>query len=288
MPARILDGKALAQTMQAEIAAAVAAQIQRGGPKPGLAAVRVGDNPASEVYVRNKIAACAKAGFASFQHHLPASTSQAELLDLIAKLNDDQAVHGILVQLPLPKQINESTIINCVNFTKDVDGFHPLSLGRLAAGEPGFVPCTPLGVQQLLIRNGIETTGAHAVIIGRSTIVGKPLALLLMRKGPGGDATVTVAHSRSHDLSAIARSADILIAAIGQARFVTAGMIKPGATVIDVGINRVPDSVPPVGDVDFAAAVNVAGAITPVPGGVGPMTITMLLHNTLIASQMRA
>jgi methylenetetrahydrofolate dehydrogenase (NADP+) / methenyltetrahydrofolate cyclohydrolase len=287
MTARILDGKALAKTMQAEIAAQVAAQVGRGGPKPGLAAVRVGDNPASEVYVRNKTAACAKVGIASFHHHLPAETSQAQLLELIAKLNEDPAVHGILVQLPLPKQISESTIINCVNFTKDVDGFHPLSLGRLAAGEPGFVPCTPLGVQQLLVRNGIETAGAHVVIIGRSTIVGKPLALLLMRKGPGGDATVTVAHSRSRDLASIARSADILIAAIGQARFVKADMIKPGATVIDVGINRVPDSVPPVGDVDFAAAVNLAGAITPVPGGVGPMTITMLLHSTLIASQMR-
>jgi methylenetetrahydrofolate dehydrogenase (NADP+)/methenyltetrahydrofolate cyclohydrolase len=287
MAARIIDGKALAQTMQEEIAAEVAAQFARGGPKPGLAAVQVGDNPASTVYVRNKIKACEKAGFSSYHHHLPESTSQTELIELISILNADPDVHGILVQLPLPKHIDESTIINAVNFTKDVDGFHPLSLGRLASGEPGFVPCTPLGIQQLLIRNGIETAGAHAVIIGRSNIVGKPLALLLMRKGAGGDATVTVAHSRSRDLPAIARSADILIAAIGKARFVTADMVKPGAAVIDVGINRVPDSVRPVGDVDFDAVANVAGAITPVPGGVGPMTITMLLHNTLRASQMR-
>jgi methylenetetrahydrofolate dehydrogenase (NADP+)/methenyltetrahydrofolate cyclohydrolase len=285
--ARIIDGKALAQAMQAEIAAEVAAQFARGGPKPGLAAVQVGDNPASTVYVRNKINACEKAGFSSFHHHLPESTTQTELLELISILNADPEVHGILVQLPLPKHINESTIINAVNFTKDVDGFHPLSLGRLVAGEPGFVPCTPLGIQQMLVRNGIETAGAHAVVIGRSNIVGKPLGLLLMRKGPGGDATVTIAHSRSRDLAAIARSADILIAAIGKARFVTADMVKPGATVIDVGINRVPDSKAPVGDVDFDSVVKVAGAISPVPGGVGPMTITMLLHNTLRASQMR-
>jgi methylenetetrahydrofolate dehydrogenase (NADP+)/methenyltetrahydrofolate cyclohydrolase len=287
MTAKIIDGRALAQTMQEEMAAAVTAQVQSGGPQPGLAAIQVGDNPASTVYVRNKIRACEKAGFASFRHHLPEDTSETQLLELIAVLNADPDVHGILVQLPLPKQINESTIINAVNFTKDVDGFHPLSLGRLAAGEPGFVPCTPLGVQQLLVRNGIETAGAHAVIIGRSNIVGKPLALLLMQKGPGGDSTVTVAHSRSRDLPAIARGADILIAAIGRARFVTADMVKPGATVIDVGINRVPDRKAPVGDVDFDSVVNVAGAITPVPGGVGPMTITMLLHNTLRASQMR-
>ncbi len=287
MSAKIIDGKALAQTMQEEMAAAVAAQVQAGGPRPGLAAIQVGDNPASTVYVRNKIRACEKAGFASFHHHLPEDTSETQLLELISILNADSDVHGILVQLPLPKQINESTVVNAVNFTKDVDGFHPLSLGRLAAGEPGFVPCTPLGVQQLLVRNGIETAGAHAVIIGRSNIVGKPLALLLMRKGQGGDATVTVAHSRSRDLAAIARSADILIAAIGRARYVTADMVKPGATVIDVGINRVPDRKAPVGDVDFDSVVGVAGAITPVPGGVGPMTITMLLHNTLRASQMR-
>src|SRR5262245_22940427 len=286
MTARIIDGKALAATMQAETAAAVAKQLGAGGPRPGLAAVQVGDNPASSIYVRNKIKACEKAGLASFHHHLPQSTTQTQLLDLIAKLNVDPAVHGILVQLPLPKQIDENTIIAVVDPKKDVDGFHPVNLGRLAAGEPRFVPCTPLGVQALLVRNNIATSGAHAVIVGRSTIVGKPLALLLMRKGEGGDATVTVCHSRSRDLKAITRSADILIAAIGQARFITADMVQPGATVIDVGINRVPDRDKPVGDVDFDAVSEIAGAITPVPGGVGPMTITMLLHNTLRASQI--
>jgi methylenetetrahydrofolate dehydrogenase (NADP+)/methenyltetrahydrofolate cyclohydrolase len=286
MIARIIDGKALATTMQAEVAARVAEQVAAGGPRPGLAAVQVGDNPASTVYVRNKILACPKAGLASFHHHLPETTTQAQLLELIAKLNADAAVHGILVQLPLPKPIDENTIINAVDPNKDVDGFHPVNLGRLAAGGPRFVPCTPLGVQALLVRNGIATAGAHAVIVGRSTIVGKPLALLLMRKGEGGDATVTVAHSRSRDLAAITRSADILIAAIGQARFITAEMVKPGAAVIDVGINRVPDRKAPVGDVDFDPVAEIAGAITPVPGGVGPMTITMLLHNTLRASQI--
>jgi methylenetetrahydrofolate dehydrogenase (NADP+)/methenyltetrahydrofolate cyclohydrolase len=287
MSARIIDGKALAATMQSEIAARVAQQVSAGGPRPGLAAVQVGDNPASSTYVRNKIKACEKAGLASFHHHLPAATTQVLLLELIAKLNADPAVHGILVQLPLPKQIDENTIIAAVDPAKDVDGFHPVNLGRLAAGEPRFVPCTPLGVQALLVRNNIATAGAHAVIVGRSTIVGKPLALLLMRKGEGGDATVTVAHSKSRDLKAITQSADILIAAIGQAGFVTADMVKPGATVIDVGINRVPDRTAPVGDVDFDAVSEIAGAITPVPGGVGPMTITMLLHNTLRASQIR-
>jgi len=279
MSARILDGKALAQTMQAEIAARVA----HAGVRPGLAAVQVGENPASTKYVAHKIRACEKVGIASFHHALPASTTQAELLDLVARLNADPAVHGILVQLPLPKQIDENAIINAVDPAKDVDGFHPLNLGRLAAGEPRFVACTPLGVQQLLVRNGIETAGAHAVIVGRSTIVGKPLALLLMRKGAGGDATVTVAHSRSGDLKSITRSADILIAAIGSPRFITGDMIRPGATVIDVGTTMT-EGGKLVGDVDFDAAVAVAGAITPVPGGVGPMTITMLLHNTLMAS----
>jgi methylenetetrahydrofolate dehydrogenase (NADP+)/methenyltetrahydrofolate cyclohydrolase len=285
MPATLLDGKALAATMQADLAAQVAAQIARGRPKPGLAAVRVGDDPGSEKYVRGKVRACEKNGFASTHIHLPATTSQADLLDRVAALNADPAVHGILVQLPLPKQIDEASVIQAVAPRKDVDGFHPENLGLLAAGRPRFVACTPLGIQQLLSRNGIEIAGKHAVILGRSNIVGKPLAMLLMRKGPGGDATVTVAHSRSRDLAAIARTADILIAAIGQARFVTADMVKPGAAVIDVGINALPDG-KLVGDVDFDAVKNVASAITPVPGGVGPMTITMLLHNTLRASQL--
>jgi methylenetetrahydrofolate dehydrogenase (NADP+) / methenyltetrahydrofolate cyclohydrolase len=285
MPAQILDGKALAQIMQAEIAAQVAEQVRAGGPPPGLAAVRVGDDPASEVYVRNKIKACEKAGIASFHHHLSESTSQAGLLQLIVKLNADLAVHGILVQLPLPKQIDTNVIISAIDPRKDVDGFHPENLGFLVSGSPRFVACTPLGVQQLLVRNGIETAGANVVILGRSLTVGKPLALLLMAKGPGSDATVTVAHSKSRDLAQLAKSADILIAAMGQARSVTADMVRPGAVVIDVGITRLGNG-KLAGDVDFDAVLPIARAITPVPGGVGPMTITMLLHNTLLASKL--
>jgi methylenetetrahydrofolate dehydrogenase (NADP+)/methenyltetrahydrofolate cyclohydrolase len=284
MPAQILDGKALAQTMQAEIAAQVADQVRDGGPRPGLAAVRVGNDPASEVYVRNKIKACEKAGIASFYHHLPDATSQAALLQLVAKLNSDPAVHGILVQLPLPKQIDTNVIISAIDPHKDVDGFHPENLGLLVAGSPRFVACTPLGVQQLLVRNGIETAGAKVVILGRSLTVGKPLALLLMAKGAGGDATVMVAHSKSRALPELAKSADILIAAMGQARFVTSDMVKPGAVVVDVGITRLGNG-KLAGDVDFDAVLPIVRAITPVPGGVGPMTITMLLHNTLLANR---
>jgi len=285
MTARILDGRALALTMQAEIAAAVAEQVNCGGPRPGLAAIQVGDNDASARYVRGKIEACERAGFASFPYRLPADTTEAQLLNLIERLNSEPHVHGILVQLPLPCQINEQTIIGAVWPIKDVDGFHPTNQGLLASGNPRFVACTPLGIQQMLVRNCIATEGAHAVVIGRSNIVGKPMALLLMSKGPGGDATVTVAHSKSRDLAAIARSADILIAAIGRAHFVTADMVKPGAAVIDVGINRTSKG-KLTGDVDFHEVSKVAGAISPVPGGVGPMTITMLLHNTLRASQI--
>jgi len=285
MTARILDGRALAQTMQAEIAAEVAEQIGRGGPRPGLAAVQVGDNDASSRYVRGKIEACERAGLASFPYRLPADTTEPQLLNLVERLNCEPDVHGILVQLPLPPQIDEATIISAVLPSKDVDGFHPTNQGLLASGCPRFVPCTPLGIQQMLVRNGIVTEGAHAVVIGRSNIVGKPMALLLMAKGPGGDATVTVAHSKSRDLAAIARSADILIAAIGRTHFVSATMVKPGATVIDVGINRT-SAGKLAGDVDFHEVSKIAGAISPVPGGVGPMTITMLLHNTLRASQI--
>src|SRR5579859_1769479 len=215
----LLDGKTLAQAIQSELAAEVVAQVARGGPKPGLAAVRVGDDFGSEKYVRNKVRACEQCGFASSHIHLPATISQSELLARIALLNADPAVHGILVQLPLPKSIDETAILQAVDPRKDVDGFHPENLGRLAAGRPRFVACTPLGIQQLLIRNRVEVAGKHAVVLGRSNIVGKPLALLLMRKGTGGDATVTVAHSRSRNLTEITRSADILIAAIGKARF---------------------------------------------------------------------
>ncbi|MFO0808136.1 MAG: bifunctional methylenetetrahydrofolate dehydrogenase/methenyltetrahydrofolate cyclohydrolase FolD [Gemmataceae bacterium] len=283
--ATILDGKALAATIQAEIAAAVAQLIDAGGPKPGLATVLVGDDPASHVYVRNKRRACEKVAMLSVHHELPASTTQAELLNRVASLNADASVHGILVQLPLPKQIDEAAVIRAIDPRKDVDAFHPETVGLLTSGHPRFLPCTPHGVQQLLLRNGIDVAGKHVVIVGRSNIVGKPLALLLMQKWPGGDATVTVAHSRTRDLASLTRSADIVVVAIGKAKFLTADMVKPGAVVVDVGTNRAADG-KLYGDVDFDAVKDVAGAITPVPGGVGPMTITMLLHNTLLAAKM--
>jgi methylenetetrahydrofolate dehydrogenase (NADP+) / methenyltetrahydrofolate cyclohydrolase len=285
MPAALLDGKQLAKTMQAEIAAEVAALVQGKGVRPGLAAVLVGDNPASQVYVRNKRRDCEKVGMASWLHALPASTSQGELLDLVHRLNTDAAVHGILVQLPLPPQIDEAAVIKAVSPAKDVDGFGPESLGLLTAGHPRFIPCTPHGVQQLLLRNGIPVEGAHVVVVGRSNIVGKPLALLLMQKAKGANATVTVCHSRSRDIGALTRSADIVVVAIGQARFLKADMVRPGAIVVDVGMNRLSDG-KLAGDVDYEAVREVASAITPVPGGVGPMTITMLLYNTLQAARM--
>jgi methylenetetrahydrofolate dehydrogenase (NADP+)/methenyltetrahydrofolate cyclohydrolase len=285
MTARILDGKQLAQTMQAEVAAETAAFCAQTGVRPGLATVLVGDDPASHTYVRNKRRACEKAGITSFHHELPATTAQAELLDLVARLNADAAVHGILVQVPLPKQIDEAAIVDAVSPLKDVDGFGPENLGRLAAGRPRFLACTPHGVYQLLTRNGVALAGAHVVVIGRSNIVGKPMALILMQKGV--DATVTVCHSRSRDLGALTRQADVLIVAIGKARFLTADMVRPGAVVVDVGVNRVPDSKGPVGDVDFGPVSEVASAISPVPGGVGPMTITLLLHNTLQAARLQ-
>lgn len=283
--ARILDGKSLAETMQAEIAAGVAELVAAGGPKPGLATVLVGDDPASHVYVRNKRRACERVGMTSFHHELPATTSQAELLSLVSRLNSGPSVHGILVQLPLPSQIDERAVIYSVNPRKDVDAFHPETVGLLAAGHPRFRPCTPHGVQQLLMRNNIPIAGAHVVIVGRSNIVGKPLALMLVQKAPGGDATVTVAHTRSRDLRGMTRQADILVAAVGRPKLITADMVRPGATVVDVGTNRLPDG-KLVGDVDFGPVSEVAGAITPVPGGVGPMTITMLLHNTLHAARI--
>jgi methylenetetrahydrofolate dehydrogenase (NADP+)/methenyltetrahydrofolate cyclohydrolase len=285
MPARILDGKALAETMQAETAAAVAELVAAGGPKPGLATVLVGDDPASHVYVRNKRRACERVGMTSVHHELPASTSQAELLALVARLNADPAVHGILVQLPLPSQIDERAVIQSVSPLKDVDAFHPETVGLLAAGYPRFRPCTPHGIQQLLVRNNVPIAGAHVVIVGRSNIVGKPLAMMLMLKGPGGDATVTVAHSRSRELAVLTRQADVLVAATGRPKLITADMVRPGATVVDVGTNRLPDG-RLVGDVDYGPVSQIAGAITPVPGGVGPMTITMLLHNTVQAARL--
>ncbi len=280
---QILDGKLLAQTMQAEIAAKVAEFTQKRGIRPGLAAVLVGENPASQVYVRNKRKACDQVGMQSWLHQLPATTSQGELLHLLAELNTDPQVSGILVQLPLPKQIDESAIMDAVAPLKDVDGFGPQSLGLLTAGTPRFLPCTPLGVQQILLRNNIRIEGQHVVIVGRSNIVGKPLALLLMQKGEGGNATVTVCHSKTRDIVALTRQADIVVVAMGQTHFLRRDMVRPGAVVVDVGINRTPDG-KLAGDVDFAAVKEVASAITPVPGGIGPMTITMLLHNTLQAA----
>ena len=286
MTAALLDGKKLAQTMRSEIAVRVAEFVRAHGRNPGLAAVLVGDDPASHVYVRNKRKACQDIGVESRLHQLPKETSQEELLDLVAKLNADAAVHGILVQLPLPKQISEDAIIRAVSSLKDVDSFGPENLGLLAAGHPRYLPCTPHGVQQLLVRNGVNLDGAHVVIVGRSNIVGKPLALILMQKAAGANATVTVCHSRSRNLADLTRQADVVVVAIGTANFLRADMIRPGAVVLDVGINKVEGKV--VGDVDFDAVRQKAAAITPVPGGVGPMTITMLLHNTVEAARLQA
>jgi methylenetetrahydrofolate dehydrogenase (NADP+) / methenyltetrahydrofolate cyclohydrolase len=283
MPAILLDGKQLAQQIRAELAEEVVEFIQNNAAVPCLAAVLVGDDPASEVYVRNKRKACEAVGIESQLHRLPASASSDELLKLVAKLNKDEAVHGILVQLPLPSQLDTTRVLLAVNPAKDVDAFHPENVGRLVQGRPRFLPCTPQGVQQLLVRSGIEIAGRQVVIVGRSDIVGRPLSIMLSLRGPGGDATVTLCHSRTRDLSAITRQADILIAAIGRPRFVTAEMVQRGAVVVDVGINRIDEGL--VGDVDFAAVREVASAITPVPGGVGPLTIAMLLRNTLLAAE---
>jgi len=283
MPATILDGKQLAQQIRSELAEEVVEFIQNNGAVPCLAAVLVGEDPASEVYVRNKRKACEGVGIESQLHRLSVDVPADELLRLIAKLNKDNEVHGILVQLPLPKQIDASKVLLAVSPAKDVDAFHPENVGRLVQGRPRFLPCTPYGVQQLLVRNKIEIAGRHVVIVGRSDIVGRPLSIMLSQRGPGGDATVTLCHSRTRDLAAVTRQADILIAAIGQPKFITAEMIRPGAAVIDVGINRTDAGL--VGDVDFEPALEVAGAITPVPGGVGPLTIAMLLRNTLAAAR---
>ena len=286
MPAQILDGKALAAQIQDEIRDRVAEFIQEDGMVPCLAAVLVGENPASEVYVRNKRLACERAGIESRLHRLPESVSQDDLMALIGRLNKgkDVRVHGILVQLPLPPHIDTSRILHAVSPLKDVDAFHPENVGLLVQGTPRFLPCTPYGVQQLLVRNNIEIAGRHVVIVGRSDIVGKPMANMLLQHGAGADATVTVCHSRTANLPAITRQADILIVAIGRARFITADMVRPGAIVVDVGMNRVEGKL--CGDVDYAAVREVAGYITPVPGGVGPLTVTMLLLNTLKAAEL--
>ena len=278
MSAEIIDGKQIALDIRAEVKEDVKELVDKG-ITPGLATVLVGDDPASAVYVRSKRKACAEAGIKAWDHDLPASTPQKDLLDLLADLNADDAVHGILVQLPLPEHIDEQAVLEAVSPEKDADGFHPTNLGRLLAGNRLVAPATPAGIQELLIRSNVETSGAEVVVVGRSNIVGKPLAALMMQKGPGANSTVTVCHTGTRDLAEHTRSADILVAAIGRAHAITGPMVKPGATVIDVGINRTDDGL--VGDVDFVSAAEVASAITPVPGGVGPMTIAMLLRNTV-------
>lgn len=289
MTAQIIDGKLIAEQVRADVAAEVAKRVAAGKSKPGLATVLVGENPASQVYVRNKQKACAEVGIESFGHVLPADASQSEVEALVKKLNDDPAVNGILVQLPLPDGLDEERVLNTISIEKDVDGFHPLNIGRLAqkGREPLFVPCTPDGCVYLLKKTLPKLDGMNVVVLGRSNIVGMPVALLLV----GENCTVTICHSRSKDLPSIVRGADILVAAVGRAEMVKGDWLKPGVVVIDVGINRVDDPTAKrgyklVGDVDFDQAKEVASAITPVPGGVGPMTIAMLLRNTLRAAEI--
>jgi methylenetetrahydrofolate dehydrogenase (NADP+)/methenyltetrahydrofolate cyclohydrolase len=293
LPAELIDGATVARAVRAGVADSAASLIARG-VRPGLAVVLVGDDPASAVYVRAKGKASEEAGIHSVTVRLPATTSEAELLQHVDQLNADPSIHGILVQMPLPKHISAEVVIRRVRPEKDVDGFHPVNVGKLLNGDTdGFAPCTPAGVQELLVRSGVETKGAECVIVGRSSIVGKPMASLMMQDRPGANATVTVCHSRTADLAGHTTRADILIVAAGRPKFVTGAMIKPGAVVIDVGINRVDDARAKqgyiiVGDVDFASARDVARLITPVPGGVGPMTIAMLLKNTVRAAQLSA
>jgi len=284
MGGRLIDGKALAEELRAAFKTRVAA-LAAQGHRPGLAVILAGEDPASQVYVRNKVNACEAAGIFSLKIDYPADVSQETLLAKITELNADPAIHGILVQLPLPRHIDEKTVLETIASEKDVDGFHAASIGALAQGNPRFIPCTPYGVMKMLEANGIDPVGKEAVVIGRSNIAGKPMAMLLLN----ANATVTVCHSKTRDLAAHARRADILVAAVGKPRFVTADMVKPGAVVIDVGINRLPaeEGGKLCGDVDFEAVREVASLITPVPGGVGPMTITMLLANTIEAAQRR-
>ena len=279
LAAQVLDGKSLAETIRVEVAARVARARAETGRVPGLAVVLVGDDPASRVYVRYKQKACELAGMRGSLIRLPAEAAEADLLATVDRLNADPDVHGILVQLPLPRGIDDARVIERIDPHKDVDGFHPENAGLLAIGRPRFVPCTPLGIRELLVASGIETRGSDVVILGRSQIVGKSLGLLFLQKGPGGDATVTICHAASRDIAAHTRRADILIAAVGRPEWVTGSMIKPGAVVIDVGINR-DASGRLCGDVATAEAAEVAGVITPVPGGVGPMTVALLLRNT--------
>jgi len=279
MPAQIIDGKALAESVRAALRSKVAALAARG-VRPGLAAILAGADPASRVYVRNKVRACEDTGVHSEVHEFPEPVSEDELLQRIARLNADPRVHGVLVQLPLPGKLDANRVLGAIAPAKDADGFHAQSLGELLQGRPGFVPGTPAGVMALLEHSGVPLAGRHAVIVGRSTIVGKPAALLLLQK----DATVTMCHSKTPDLAAVTREADILVAAVGRSKLITASMVKPGACVIDVGINRGADG-KLVGDVDFDAVRQVAGWITPAPGGVGPITVAMLMVNTVKAAE---
>jgi methylenetetrahydrofolate dehydrogenase (NADP+)/methenyltetrahydrofolate cyclohydrolase len=285
-----IEGAAIAQKVHEETKSRIA-ELSARGIQPGLAVVLVGDDPASRAYVRSKDKRAAELGLYSVKHELPAETTQEELVEIVRGLNADPKVHGILVQSPPPKHINEAAIVETIDPRKDVDGFHPINVAKLAMDDPtGFIPCTPWGCIRLLEEAGVETAGAHAVVVGRSMIVGKPMALLLMRKGRGGDATVTVAHSRTKNLPELTRSADIVIAAIGRPHFLGSEHIREGAVVIDVGINRVDDPTSPkgykiVGDVDYDAVAERCAAITPVPGGVGPMTIAMLMANTVTAAE---
>ena len=293
MRAELIDGKKIADVMRADLEPEIAA-LRARGTVPGLAVVLVGENPASQVYVRMKGRACEQLGMRSETIRLAAETTEDELLAVIARLNADAGIHGMLVQLPLPKHINETRVLHAILPGKDVDGFHPENIGKVSIGDPtGFRPATPYGVQQMLVRAGVDTRGAHVVIVGRSNIVGRPMASLLLHKGAGADATVTVCHSRTRDIGAVTRQADILIVAMGKAEFVRGDMVRQGAAVVDVGVNRVDDPAAAkgyrlVGDVAFAEAAEVASRITPVPGGVGPMTITMLLYNTVQAARQWA
>jgi methylenetetrahydrofolate dehydrogenase (NADP+)/methenyltetrahydrofolate cyclohydrolase len=285
MTAKIIDGKQIAAQMREELKAE-AARLKERGIVPGLGVILVGDNPASQSYVTAKEKACREIGIYSDDNRLPASTGQRELIALISRMNSDPKIHGILVQLPLPKHLDESEVLFAVNPEKDVDGFHPVNVGKMVAGQRAFLPCTPNGVVQLLLRSGVRIEGAHVVIVGRSNIVGKPLANMLIQKSPTGNATVTVCHTRTKNLSSHTLRADIIVAAAGCPNAITADMVKEGAVVIDVGVNRIEDATKKsgfrlVGDVDFEGVKEKASLITPVPGGVGPMTITMLLYNTV-------
>ena len=290
MAAKIIDGIAISEVIRSELKEKVA-RLSANGTTPGLGVILVGDNPASRSYVTAKERACERIGIYSDDNRMPADTSEADLLNKIDQMNQDPRIHGILVQLPLPKHIDESTILLAIDPAKDVDGFHPMNVGKMMIGEETFFPCTPHGVVQMLMRSGIETAGKHVVVVGRSNIVGKPVANMLLQKKEGANATVTLCHTGTTDLGSFTRQADILIAASGWPNTITTDMIKPDAVVIDVGVNRVQDASKKngyrlVGDVDFDGASTVASHITPVPGGVGPMTITMLLYNTVLSAEM--